>query len=283
MSENEPVTKHSLFITGTIGFLITCSIFFIHLLSHQQNTLVFCDVGQGDAAYLRINNSIDIVIDAGPNRTVAECIGKHMPFYDNTIELAFISHPQKDHMYGFFFLAERYHIEKVFVSVKDIQVPILNQFKQLLQKKHIPIYELRNGDTIHFTDTKIQILWPTQEFLEAHKKTPAKDLNEYSLIMTVQNRKMKALFTGDAPPRILKRLTEQSDLGSTILKIPHHGSKNGLTRDFLRLANPRVGVISVGKNNNYGHPSQYVLDLLKAQKVLIRRTDSEGSIVFHWN
>jgi competence protein ComEC len=66
----------------------------------------------------------------------------------------------------------------------------------------------------------------------------------------------------------------------TFIKVPHHGSKNGLTKKFLSLINPAIAVISVGKNNAYGHPAKEVLEMLKAQKVKIKRTDEEGNIVF---
>ncbi|PIP63493.1 hypothetical protein COW97_02205 [Candidatus Roizmanbacteria bacterium CG22_combo_CG10-13_8_21_14_all_34_12] len=88
------------------------------------------------------------------------------------------------------------------------------------------------------------------------------------------------LFTGDASPFVLGRLSHSTIGKVDILKVPHHGSKNGLTKKFLDLADPSTAVISVGKNNSYGHPSKEVLDMLKAKNIKIRRTDEEGDIVF---
>ncbi|MEK7109611.1 MAG: MBL fold metallo-hydrolase, partial [Patescibacteria group bacterium] len=79
---------------------------------------------------------------------------------------------------------------------------------------------------------------------------------------------------------VLGRLSHGAIGKVDILKIPHHGSKNGLTKKFLDLADPEVAVISVGKNNFYGHPSNKVLDMLKAKNTQIRRTDRDGDIVF---
>ena len=88
------------------------------------------------------------------------------------------------------------------------------------------------------------------------------------------------MFTGDASPFVLGRLSHGAIDKIDILKIPHHGSKNGLTKKFLDLADPSIAVISVGKNNSYGHPHQQILDMLKAKNIKIRRTDEEGVIIF---
>ena len=91
------------------------------------------------------------------------------------------------------------------------------------------------------------------------------------------------MFTGDASPFVLGRLSHGAIEKVDVLKVPHHGSKNGLTKTFLDLADPKMAVISVGKNNSYGHPHKQVLDILKAKNINIRRTDVEGDIVFKIN
>lgn len=278
MEYNGYFKKRTILITGIIGLILSSSVLCIQL-QKKQNILVFCDVGQGDGAYLRMNNAIDIVIDAGPNKAILDCLGSYMPFYDHTIEIAFLSHPQKDHLYGFFFLSERYKILTLFVSSFHIDTPLYNKLKDKLKEKQISVREIRANDEISFLDSKIHIFWPSREFIVQHLKAQAKDLNEYSLVFTIETNNKKALFTGDAPPSILRRLSQQSKIKADILKVPHHGSKNGLTSELLRLANPRVAVISVGKKNSYGHPSKTILDMLKAQNVVIRRTDQEGDIV----
>ena len=88
----------SLIIGGVFGL----TLFFAYLwfLPDQKLHVVFCDVGQGDAAYIRGPNNMDMLIDGGPNDKVLNCLGRHMPFYDRTIDVIMLSHAQKDHLQG---------------------------------------------------------------------------------------------------------------------------------------------------------------------------------------
>lgn len=81
------------------------SLFGYFLLFNLDNRtkIVFCDVGQGDATYIRVRNKVNVLIDAEPDKRVLSCLGRHMPFWDKQIELIFLSHPNKDHYQGFLF------------------------------------------------------------------------------------------------------------------------------------------------------------------------------------
>lgn len=277
--DKPPITAKSLIYTLLFSIII---VFISFYSSHfdQRTTIVFCDVGQGDAAYIRIKNKIDIVIDGGPDKKVLQCLGKYMPFYDRKIELAFITHPQKDHFYGFNYLTDRYQIDKFYLS--PIDNPTNQSFQTLKKKinnKKIPILIATAGTEIKIINDNIQFLWPANEFLENNKKKSF-DINNYSLVFIFKENDFRVLFTGDASSLALSKLLHQNNLKTDILKIPHHGSKNGLIKEFLLLADPKVSVISVGKNNSYGHPHQEVLTMLKAQKTNIMRTDEKGDIVF---
>jgi competence protein ComEC len=98
-----------------------------------------------------------------------------------------------------------------------------------------------------------------------------------------QEKNFRILFTGDISLPILEKVLKQSKIKTTILKIPHHGSKYNLSKNVLLLADPTIAVISCGKNNSYGHPAREVLDMLKAAKIKVRRTDKEGDIIFKIN
>jgi competence protein ComEC len=277
-----PLSKKDIIKTIIFTGLI---IFFIVILqtNDKQTKIVFCDVGQGDATYIRIKNQIDVLIDAGPDKKILNCLGRHMPFWDRKIELVIISHPQKDHFGGLPSLIDRYQIEKIFFSQVDNQSQIFQRLKEKIDIKKIAVYYPTAGTKVKILDSRLIFYWPTEEFT---KNKIGSDVNDYSLVFVFIQNHSKILFTGDASPLVFSRLLNQpkNDLDylkqTDILKIPHHGSKNGLTQKFLRLASPLVGVISVGKYNSYGHPHRQILDMLKAQKVQIRRTDEEGDIVF---
>ena len=293
---DSPFSKLTIFLSLLFSSLI---IFFIFLTSYfgSKTTIVFCDVGQGDGAYIRIKNRFDILVDAGPSRKILECLGKYMPFYDRTIELAILSHPQKDHFGGFLYILDRYDINKFWLNQVYGSSRSFEELLDKIETKDIDLVMPKAGEKAEIFGGKIEFFWPSDEFIDkntfsdstTHRlfRQTGLDTNEFSLIFSLDTGALKILFTGDASPLILNKLSDlpagrqdQSKLKSDILKIPHHGSKNGLTVEFLKLADPTYGVISVGKNNSFGHPANEVLNMLEAQKVKVKRTDLEGDIVF---
>lgn len=245
-------------------------------LLENQTKIIFCDVGQGDASYIRVRNQFDVLIDAGGDQKILNCLGKYMPFYDREIELAIISHPQTDHFYGFNYLLDRYRIDQFLASTTSNPNQSFADLKQKINDRKIKINSVGVDDIINILNDSVTFLWPIKE-------TRSQDVNNLSLVFIFQEKDFRVLYTGDASPLVLSKLSHQSIPPISILKVPHHGSKNGLIAEFLQLAEPGVAVISVGKNNSYGHPSQEVLAMLKALKIQIKRTDEEGDIVFKVN
>ena len=276
--EENPVNKKAVVLTTIFSFFVCLFIFFNNYFD-ERTKIVFCNVGQGDGAYIRIKNKIDIIIDAGPDKSILSCLGKYMPFWDREIELAFLSHPNNDHYNGYFFIADRYKIDK-FITVNTYDLIVSKTYKKLLKKisdKNIPLLFGVSGDKISVAGDDIAIYWPPKGFNSAND-------NDFSSVIAFRCRgasrpAQTILFTGDASPFVLGRLSHGAIGKIDILKVPHHGSKNGLIKKFLDLADPLVAVISVGKNNSYGHPHQKILDMLKAKNVKIRRTDVEGDIM----
>lgn len=261
--------------------LIIISFVFLSSFFDQRTKIVFCDVGQGDGAYIRIKNKIDVLIDAGPNQKILSCLGKHMPFWDRKIELAFLSHPNKDHYNGYFFILDRYKIDR-FITVNTSSLIVSKTYKKLLKKvsdKKIKTEEALAGKIIQaiqpsrLDEAKFTVFWPPKNFNSNND-------NDFSQVVLFQENNFRALFTGDASAFVLSRLSHGAIEKVAVLKIPHHGSKNGLTKKFLDLADPSQAVISSGKNNSYGHPHQKILDMLKAKNIKVKRTDKEGDIMF---
>ena len=245
-------------------------------LNDKRTKIVFCDVGQGDAAYIRIKNRVDVLIDAGPDRKVLSCLGRHMPFCDRKFELVFLSHQGKDHYNGLNFLIDRYQINKIVTVNYRFDNQGYRHLEAKIRTKNINYTYAYQGAYYQVNNYAFSIYWPPKD-LKSY------DSNDYSLILVLEVKKpagrFRAAFTGDASSYAMNSLSKQSFDKVSLLKIPHHGSKNGLTNYFLDLADPEVGVISVGKNNQYNHPSKYVLDLLEAKNIKIRRTDKDGDII----
>lgn len=290
------INKKSLFkiiiFSGLIIFFVFSSYFF-----NQKNFVVFCDVGQGDAAYIRTKEKIDILVDAGPNKAVLSCLGKYMPFYDRKIELVILSHPQNDHFNGFLGIIDRYQIETFVIIPLHTPSKNFNQLIKKLKEKKITIKNFYAGEKINILNhSSITFLWPTRKFFKQNiieKKTDLEkeilgvysaksDLNDFSHVFLFSRGDFDILFTGDASPLVLNLVArinkEIFNKKIEVLKVPHHGSKNGLNIKFLRLAEPDLSVISVGKKNAYGHPSKEILEMFQALRKKYLRTDEFGDI-----
>ena len=262
-----------------------CILIFIFFrdFSTQQAKSIFCNVGQGDAIYLRTQKGTDILVDSGPDQRVLSCLGKYMPVYDKTIEYVFLTHPQTDHYSGLFKIIEHYKVKGVYLTVKNYQDD--SQFLKLtkiLKNKNIPLFYVSRGDVLQIDQfASLSVLWPEKNFtLKTNISNKKIDINNFSLVAVFQENNFRLLLTGDISASILERLLQKSNKNYNILKIPHHGSKYGLNQKILQLAEPDAVVISVGKSNLYGHPAKEIINLLQALKIKIKRTDSDGDIVF---
>ncbi len=266
---------------GVLSVSIGIGFFFFQAYNDEPK-IIFCDVGQGDGAYIRLKHNVDILIDAGPDRAILNCLGKFMPFYDRTIELAFLSHPQKDHYGGFVDISSHYKINTFVMSLRSSDSIEFQRFSSLINSKHIPIKELFAGDEVEIGTSRFEFISPAQELVQTAQSRHL-DPNVASQIILFQSNNLQVLFTGDL--NFKSQQTNLNRVGSKgikliILKVPHHGSKNGLSEKLLQELKPNIAVISVGKNNSYGHPHKEVLDLLSRYGIQIKRTDKEGNIEF---
>lgn len=253
-----PVTKRELAMACAVSLCVI-----IALLIRNAGAMpfvVFCDVGQGDGAYVRLRNGFDLLVDTGPdNGRMLDCIGRNQPFYDRTIELVILSHPQADHIGSYRKLAKRYTILRT-VSLNGAD------------GSRVPLAQ----DTMHVPGGMLVFLAPKPYRM----LVPSKQENDLCFIVELRTETSRILFTADASTTLLDSLTVVPFSGKTILKYPHHGSKTSISTRFLRLAHPALTVISVGKRNRYGHPARETLEALKAHHIPVRRTDQEGDIKF---
>ena len=115
----------------------------------------------------------------------------------------------------------------------------------------------------------METLWPTSDW-------EGLTTNSFSVVQLLTYGSFKALLTGDLDAQQLERI---DDLAGDInlLKIPHHGSRFGLTSGIIDILSPEIAVISVGKNS-YGHPTLFILDLLKGKNINVLRTDQNGEV-----
>lgn len=242
--------------------------------------ITFCDVGQGDAAYIRLPDGRDMLVDGGPNDKVLGCLGKHMPFWDRHIDIVLMTHPQKDHMQGLLSVFDRYQVG---YFVRSDIVNTTEGYQKLMElvKKHaIKEKFVTAGERIAIGDTHLTILWPSSEQIGSSVLGATTDLNDGSIVFWLQYGSFDAIFTGDADTRVEDgyRGIPLSGDAIEVLKVPHHGSKTGMSEAFADWLTPQLAVISVGKNNSYGHPGKNILEMLQQRESMIVRTDQAGDI-----
>ena len=126
----------------------------------------------------------------------------------------------------------------------------------------------------------VTVLAPTEPFFtKDHMKAGGNDTNANSIVLRLDYGDFSMLFMGDAEDQTETRLLSKDlNLKATVIKIGHHGSKYASSENFLKRVQPDSAIISDGEWNRYGHPSQAVLDRLKAMNAKVYRTDLQGEI-----
>lgn len=253
---------------------------FFNYLSIFSSRVAFLSVGQGDAELI-INKSGNILIDAGPDASILTALGENLPLFDRTIDLFILTNQDKDHYAGFLKLIEHYQVRAVMLFKPLAVSQIFSQFLSALEKLKVPVLLAASGATVELTpQEKISVLYPFKNFTS--KKT-----NDFSVILDFSSFDWRFLFTSDADSNLEKRLMLFQNLKPyQVLKVAHHGSPTASSLNFLKLIQPLYAVIEVGKNN-YGHPSEDVINRLNSLKSQIFRTDLDGNIKFylkngHW-
>jgi len=275
--------KQILIIFMIIILLIQCmKILFPELKIH------FIDVGQGDSMLIITPSNKTILIDGGGNKDTENFdVGKQtlLPYLLDRkikkIDYLMISHFDVDHSNGTIAVLENIKVKTLVISK---QIEISDEYEKIIEivkRKNVDVLVVEAGNQISIDkEVKLQILYPEENLKYA-------DLNNNSIVAKLTYNNFSMLFTGDiekeAEQHLVNKYANTNVLKSTILKIPHHGSKTSSTEKMLQEVNPRVALIGVGKNNMFGHPNTEVLERLEKINCKIYRTDEMGEITIKVN
>jgi len=283
-------TKNGKCIRFILGFLVSLNILIwivVYNLSQPSHLKIFFfDVGQGDSIFIETPKRCQVLIDGGPDLTVLEKLSKEMPFYDKTIDLVILSHPEKDHLFGLLEVLKRYKVKNILWTGVINDTAEYREWEKLIEKEkdlsNAQIKIARSGQRIILEKDPlilIDILYPFDN-LEGKK---FKEVNDTSIVANLVFKDHSILFTGDISEKIEKKLIQESKLEKEdILKVAHHGSKTSTSEDFLEKIFPSIAVIQVGENK-YGHPHPEVLARLKKFGIEILITKELGDIKFFFN
>ena len=186
------------------------------------------------------------------------------------IDYLVATHPHEDHIGGLTEVCEKIEIKNVFMPDISSSTKTFNRFLKALNKNNVNAVVAKKGVVIKENDElKVEILSPVLDRYE--------ELNDYSAVVKITYKDTSFLFMGDCE-KVSESLIDENDLKADVIKIGHHGSGSSTASRFIKKVNPKYAVICVGKDNDYGHPHDEVLNRLYNLGISVLRTDEDGNI-----
>ena len=254
----------------------------------QEIKIYFVDVGQGDSTLIQTIEGKNILIDGGGSEFGSFDVGESilLPYLLDrritTIDYLMISHFDSDHIGGVFAILENLKVKNIIISKQGETSENLKKFYEITNNKGIRTIIVKKGDIVEIDKySHFEILFPEDNLIEDNI------LNNNSIVARFNSLDFSILFTGDIEEIAEKRLCElysgTDKLEAFVLKVAHHGSKTSSSEEFLELVKPKIALIGVGKNNNFGHPNIDVIERLENMGSKIYRTDNCGEIIIRIN
>jgi competence protein ComEC len=229
-------------------------------------SVTFLDVGQGDSAVVRLPDKKTIVIDTG--RTGRETASFLKYSGKREIDALVLTHSDSDHSGGMEEVMDRVRVKELW----DNGLIVYPEGRCHADRRRA----LERGDVMEAVNYRITVLHPYKGFYTSGGSGD-REINNTSLVLKVAGRKTSFLMTGDIEDEAEADISHVGEwLRSDVIKMPHHGSRTSANDEFLAEVSPSVAVISVGKDNTYGHPSGEVLEKLAGKRIL--RTDRDGAV-----
>ncbi len=272
----------------------------------------FIDVGEGDCIFINLPDDKTALIDCGESSEENyEMIDSALKLYSvDKIDYFILTHPHSDHVGNAKKIAENYKIERVFISkLQDNSLfPAFNTAVEYFEEREINVEISSFYKSLGTEEYTLVFLYP--EALEFYDSAYSKlcgisnptdeDVNGISAVIYLEYNGVRFLFTSDANKVAQENITRYYKTGILnktffncptdilledidFIKVSHHGSKDSNLEEFIALTRPKNAVISVGGANNYGHPSDEVINMLKEinSDCNVYRTDYHGSVSAH--
>lgn len=232
----------------------------------------YINVGQGDSILIQTKNE-NILIDAGTRKDSHSVIDYLKKQNIKKLDYVIATHPHEDHIGGMPKVIDEFEIKNFYAPKKTTNTKIFKDMILGLKKKNLKINVAKAGISLNLSNNvMLNFLAPV--------KNNYNNLNDYSAVVKIIDGNTKFLFTGDAEKNSEKdMLNSNADLSSDVLKIGHHGSHSSSSKEFLDKVDPKIAIISCGKNNDYGHPHKETMKELQKRNIKIYRTDIDDNIV----
>ncbi len=253
------------------------------------------DVGQGDAFFIEFPTGEQWLIDGGPDDSVLAKLGSLLAPWDRTLDAIVLTHPDADHVTGLVGVLDRYQVDTIYETgvrahtpqaeafvnglarnVSDLP-PVSSRPPKLKERRWMLKVErtmLVTGDRIEIGNVTLTVVWPD----DSQEETYPEKRNNFSLNLLLEYGETTVLLTGDSEAIVEKSVGPRvGDID--VLKVGHHGSFTSTAWEFLQATTPEIALISLGRENLYGHPHPTVIQRLEDIGATIFRTDLDRDVL----
>jgi competence protein ComEC len=253
--------------------------------------VTFLDVDQGDAIFIRTPSGRQVLVDGGPSPSrLLDHLGRRMPFWDHSLDLVVLSHPDDNVLAGLIPVLERYRVRGVIARDLGCRTELCTRWEHVLNETDVPVWRGETGLQVRLDEgLLLTVLHPGPDLFS----DTGADYNVNSMVLRLDHGEVCFLLTGDVSGEVESRLVEnRAWLDCTVLKAAHHGDADSTTEPFLEAVAPEVVVISVGAENRFRLPHWETLKRLEARaeqpapslwrgrrsELAIYRTDRRGTV-----
>lgn len=263
--------KHTVKFTLAAAALIIFVSVFLHI-RNDRIEVVFFDVGQGFSALIKTGDMCGL-IDSGDGKTdISSLLYKQGV---GTLDFVLITHGHADHAGGIYDIMNEHTINCLILPDNPYDETV-NTLDAAARQKGMDVVRIRGTEKYSFSDMDV-VFYANQDFMTSGESS---DINNSSVVMYACGKHGSMLFTGDIEKEsesdlIYKNYVSDVDL----LAVAHHGSDTSTEAKNVSIISPEYAIISVGRNNSYGHPSARVLETLEEAGAKLRRTDACGAVI----
>jgi competence protein ComEC len=260
-----------LFLLTIFIVIFIFSFLFMSINRNNYLEIVYLDIGQGDSILIKDPSGANLLVDTGSSAVASQKIQKELSFFNKSLDNIILTHPDSDHSGGLDAIVSS-------INTKNVAISSENNYSEILKEKDFLVSSVNTFNNILLSaNIKLDIISPEPRMIGSG--------NGKSIVNTMLYGNFNFIFTGDADSETERKLVSQGYFDKNenknivnILKVGHHGSDTSSSEIFLKKIKPEYCIISVGRNNKYGHPVKNAMERLEKYCKNIYRTDKDGNV-----